>query len=125
MKWSFRLPPFAEQEDTGAQMRILLPELIAPFQVLFGDNVRLQQSIPLEVRQSFEEYPRTMNHVEPGCNGVALHGVQRVRESMAVLGLGRRYSRIMRDQSHLDGDLRSEEHTSELQSRQYLVCRLL
>src|SRR5476651_2161829 len=24
-----------------------------------------------------------------------------------------------------DGDLRSEEHTSELQSRQYLVCRLL
>src|SRR3712207_8176786 len=26
--------------------------------------------------------------------------------------------------AHLD-DLRSEEHTSELQSRQYLVCRLL
>src|SRR3712207_8587181 len=25
----------------------------------------------------------------------------------------------------LDGELRSEEHTSELQSRQYLVCRLL
>src|SRR3712207_8175818 len=25
----------------------------------------------------------------------------------------------------LDPDLRSEEHTSELQSRQYLVCRLL
>src|SRR3712207_7376241 len=25
----------------------------------------------------------------------------------------------------LDGRLRSEEHTSELQSRQYLVCRLL
>src|SRR3712207_8502959 len=25
----------------------------------------------------------------------------------------------------LVGDLRSEEHTSELQSRQYLVCRLL
>src|SRR3712207_8195076 len=26
---------------------------------------------------------------------------------------------------HLDMDNRSEEHTSELQSRQYLVCRLL
>src|SRR3712207_6892452 len=25
----------------------------------------------------------------------------------------------------LGGDVRSEEHTSELQSRQYLVCRLL
>src|SRR3712207_7383225 len=26
---------------------------------------------------------------------------------------------------HVLGDVRSEEHTSELQSRQYLVCRLL
>src|SRR5258707_9621153 len=26
---------------------------------------------------------------------------------------------------HWSGELRSEEHTSELQSRQYLVCRLL
>src|SRR3712207_7968534 len=32
------------------------------------------------------------------------------------------------EKCHVDGfrfDLRSEEHTSELQSRQYLVCRLL
>src|SRR3712207_8966517 len=28
-------------------------------------------------------------------------------------------------QLHADGEGRSEEHTSELQSRQYLVCRLL
>src|SRR3712207_7483360 len=27
--------------------------------------------------------------------------------------------------AHLEADPRSEEHTSELQSRQYLVCRLL
>src|SRR5258707_8415537 len=27
--------------------------------------------------------------------------------------------------AYLVGELRSEEHTSELQSRQYLVCRLL
>src|SRR5258707_4657975 len=27
--------------------------------------------------------------------------------------------------SHVAGAIRSEEHTSELQSRQYLVCRLL
>src|SRR3712207_8174648 len=26
---------------------------------------------------------------------------------------------------HIDAERRSEEHTSELQSRQYLVCRLL
>src|SRR3712207_8477751 len=29
------------------------------------------------------------------------------------------------DRAHPAGPLRSEEHTSELQSRQYLVCRLL
>src|SRR3712207_7301232 len=34
--------------------------------------------------------------------------------------------RLVRDVSgDLDRDARSEEHTSELQSRQYLVCRLL
>src|SRR3712207_7383396 len=36
-----------------------------------------------------------------------------VRQAAMALGL------------NTDGNLRSEEHTSELQSRQYLVCRLL
>src|SRR3712207_8740012 len=36
--------------------------------------------------------------------------------------LDRRGERKLRDRRH---PLRSEEHTSELQSRQYLVCRLL
>src|SRR3712207_8250895 len=42
--------------------------------------------------------------------------------SLGVLGV-QRYA----DDLHLDLDatIRSEEHTSELQSRQYLVCRLL
>src|SRR3712207_8974057 len=30
-----------------------------------------------------------------------------------------------RNRQHVDAGRRSEEHTSELQSRQYLVCRLL
>src|SRR3712207_6916933 len=33
--------------------------------------------------------------------------------------------RDVREAVSLDGKRRSEEHTSELQSRQYLVCRLL
>src|SRR3712207_6998111 len=39
----------------------------------------------------------------------------------------RRPGRFRRDQPHpgARGRRRSEEHTSELQSRQYLVCRLL
>src|SRR3712207_7187895 len=32
---------------------------------------------------------------------------------------------LRRTGSHFAGQRRSEEHTSELQSRQYLVCRLL
>src|SRR3712207_8963341 len=39
-------------------------------------------------------------------------------------GLPRRPSKLDQMQE-LEGHLRSEEHTSELQSRQYLVCRLL
>src|SRR3712207_8631644 len=38
----------------------------------------------------------------------------------AVLGYGKFYRLVA-----LQPELRSEEHTSELQSRQYLVCRLL
>src|SRR3712207_8969506 len=37
----------------------------------------------------------------------------------ANIGIRRRLAPL------LDNDIRSEEHTSELQSRQYLVCRLL
>src|SRR5258707_5511346 len=34
-------------------------------------------------------------------------------------------SLVQSSASTVDGEARSEEHTSELQSRQYLVCRLL
>src|SRR5690606_39978135 len=40
----------------------------------------------------------------------------------ALLGLARAPQRLARPEL---GDLRSEEHTSELQSRENLVCRLL
>src|SRR3712207_6986006 len=41
------------------------------------------------------------------------------------LGRHRLFARLRRGQRHHRGLRRSEEHTSELQSRQYLVCRLL
>src|SRR3712207_8161407 len=50
-------------------------------------------------------------------DAVNLHGFDEIIISM----LPRRLSRWLR----LDLPHRSEEHTSELQSRQYLVCRLL
>src|SRR3712207_7944532 len=54
---------------------------------------------------------------------------QRIRPaSFADLGsYGAGLTRFLRERGHavLEVDRRSEEHTSELQSRQYLVCRLL
>src|SRR3712207_7363992 len=53
---------------------------------------------------------------------LALEAVRRDRDVVAVderVGDQRRRHRVERRQP------RSEEHTSELQSRQYLVCRLL
>src|SRR3712207_8814407 len=47
-----------------------------------------------------------------------------VPESLELLALGEVIARKAHD-SQLTGFRRSEEHTSELQSRQYLVCRLL
>src|SRR3712207_6890517 len=65
-------------------------------------------------------------------------GARRFREHIAAVLLPRRRAELARDRAHRDvpnyrsdgcsshrQPLRSEEHTSELQSRQYLVCRLL
>src|SRR3712207_7188312 len=49
----------------------------------------------------------------------ALFGVPLVVRGQTIAALGLRFS------SGRSVDERSEEHTSELQSRQYLVCRLL
>src|SRR5258707_4128789 len=47
------------------------------------------------------------------------------RLSLAVLSAPDLQSLLTVLYLHLREDFRSEEHTSELQSRQYLVCRLL
>src|SRR3712207_8982083 len=50
---------------------------------------------------------------------------RRAFRSRSLVGSDRDWSdSAMRGRAHREG-LRSEEHTSELQSRQYLVCRLL
>src|SRR3712207_7959822 len=48
------------------------------------------------------------------------------RQQLAGMGLRARAATAkFNDEAHARDMLRSEEHTSELQSRQYLVCRLL
>src|SRR3712207_9468739 len=46
--------------------------------------------------------------------------LRRPRDGRSAGGLGRTWGEVC-----IAGAARSEEHTSELQSRQYLVCRLL
>src|SRR3712207_6944678 len=56
----------------------------------------------------------------------ALHGRRRrARTGRAAAARGLRRRARERHRRPADGGARSEEHTSELQSRQYLVCRLL
>src|SRR3712207_7880119 len=51
--------------------------------------------------------------------------VQKVAFATGVLPNLYAFHRYTRNNTSGEGDFRSEEHTSELQSRQYLVCRLL
>ena len=41
----------------GAKVRVLLPQLVTPFQIFLGDDVGLQQTVPLEIGERLEEYP--------------------------------------------------------------------
>src|SRR3712207_8839555 len=61
----------------------------------------------------------TSQRPKPGCTVVsgAAEAVGGTSRSTAVASDGKRFSKTT--------TWRSEEHTSELQSRQYLVCRLL
>src|SRR3712207_9283960 len=61
-----------------------------------------------------------------GVAEVRLDGLRGDEERLRDLGVRQPLGRHLRDPPLARGQrLRSEEHTSELQSRQYLVCRLL
>src|SRR3712207_8487627 len=87
-----------------------------------------------------EIYTLSLHDALPICRGVALPADRRgrgVRQGGRHPGRGPRPLRLVGDDAGADGGARrcgprarerrtrSEEHTSELQSRQYLVCRLL
>src|SRR5258707_9702616 len=71
-----------------------------------GAQDRIKLSLPgrLRLSQQFDHHNDAGDHSEALAVNQSIPGVRH--------GL-------------LGGELRSEEHTSELQSRQYLVCRLL
>src|SRR3712207_8090415 len=85
-----------------------------PYTTLFRSRPRLRvvQRVPVELRVVVVVHELDVHvpgRVVAGVDGVVQ--VLRVVPDLALL--------------QLSGVVRSEEHTSELQSRQYLVCRLL
>src|SRR3712207_7616569 len=71
-------------------------------------TLSLHDALPISHRSRVQR-PR-LPRIREGVAAGARLGQRRRRDALAALG---------------DGVTRSEEHTSELQSRQYLVCRLL
>src|SRR3989442_6414092 len=58
--------------------------------------------------------------------GPRIVGPEHLREIVHPIEVRRLVGRLAREQAHIDRvNDRSEEHTSELQSRPHLVCRLL
>src|SRR3712207_6890154 len=64
----------------------------------------------------FRSFPGLFIQEVDGCDLVASHEVMRRAVD---------YARKRKGPALVHAHVRSEEHTSELQSRQYLVCRLL
>src|SRR3712207_8250393 len=69
-------------------------------------------------------FPYTTLFRSPPLRLRPLQGRRELPRHLRALGVGRRAGRPPLQKS-LRRRARSEEHTSELQSRQYLVCRLL
>src|SRR5579863_1557419 len=53
---------FAQQEDTRAEIWILLTQFETTLQILLRYNVGLKKLVPLEICQCFEKHARPMNN---------------------------------------------------------------
>src|SRR3712207_9592695 len=91
-----------------------------PYTTLFRSRV-VAAALPLRV-----EPDRRAPDVEPAAEiGIAARGSDHRHDALDHVGIGHRpFIRLQRAHGRADDRARSEEHTSELQSRQYLVCRL-
>src|SRR5947209_13086600 len=86
-------------------------------------TLSLHDALPISVCQKVAEKPQPCVHREP-CGGEhLLNGCAALRLSMGS-DFGEFEERLLHALPN-SVFARSEEHTSELQSRQYLVCRLL
>src|SRR3712207_7040560 len=80
------------------------------------DLIEWLQSSPAVAKHLLEALARRLRRTNEALGDLVFSDVPG-RVAKALLDLSRRFG------EQVDDGLRSEEHTSELQSRQYLVCR--
>src|ERR1035437_5580878 len=83
-------------------------------------HARRSRSTHNEKMKNLEAKCRLLNHADAEARAAALGYLRR-----ATLNQRDTFFRVANGKLKLREENRSEEHTSELQSRQYLVCRLL
>src|SRR3712207_7840023 len=84
-----------------------------PYTTLFRSRLGVDEDVVLVVRDG---EPVALELARKRLGVGAEVDAEPLEQSRRVVGLGHAYA---------EAPIRSEEHTSELQSRQYLVCRLL
>src|SRR5690606_41581693 len=94
--------------------RLLLPRRVLAPPVLLPPS--LHDALPIFPHRHRGEF---------GQGGVADFHIGRLRPEATATAVGANGASAIAGQGHAVLDLRSEEHTSELQSRENLVCRLL
>src|SRR3712207_2426184 len=85
----------------------------------------LQQALYLFLRSGFSRIPVIGDSVDDVLGVLYLKDVVRRTQSGDPAATAEPVADLMRPATFVPESKRSEEHTSELQSRQYLVCRLL
>src|SRR3712207_8796052 len=98
---------FRMQDEAGPDEKLLCVPVGDPRQEHLQDIRHVSEFDRLEIQHFFEVY----KDLEPGKSVEGATWVGRTEAEQEIQASRQR--------------LRSEEHTSELQSRQYLVCRLL
>src|SRR3712207_6174973 len=112
-------PGTVEMTDSGIrvdgdELRVLAEK--DPAQLGWGD---LGVDVVIESTGRFTDRENASKHLEAGAKKVIISAPAKGEDITVCLGVN--FDQYDPDEHHV----RSEEHTSELQSRQYLVCRLL
>src|SRR3712207_8819691 len=108
-----RLRKTSNIRDLVRETRLSMKELIYPIFVIEGENIRA------EIPSMPDVYHTSIDRLEEEIREILDHDIQNV----IIFGVTNKKDACATEAFIEDG-IRSEEHTSELQSRQYLVCRL-